>query len=78
MIKKLMTDIMTGIDNQTFDIGRVTGFMSFIVYYVMGVCSFIFHQGWTALEFSSGIAAMAVGIGLHLKIKETTEPGEKK
>lgn len=67
--------IFTGVDNQTYDIGRV----------MAGVTSAagIFLQCWSVVvqnnpfnmqEFGVGAGALAAGIGAMLKLKEQTEP----
>jgi hypothetical protein len=78
MIRKVFTDILTGIDNSTFDHGRVLSFISFIFYYVFAFASLLEGHAWQAMDFASGVGAMAVGFGLHLKLKSDTEPMEKK
>jgi hypothetical protein len=74
MMMKLLTDIMTGVDNKTFDNGRVLSITSFISYYVLALINILEGHSWSAMEFASGIGAMAVGFGIHLKLKSDTEP----
>lgn len=71
---KLVKDILTGADNETFDHGRVTGLMSFIVYFVLAFYDLITEHKWQAMDFASGISAMAVAFGVNLKLKGDTEP----
>lgn len=71
---KLFKDILTGADNQTYDNGRVLCFLSHIVYFVMATVSYIIDKPWAAMDFASGVAAMAVGFGVHLYMKKDTEP----
>jgi hypothetical protein len=77
MMRKIIIDILTGIDNQTFDHGRVLGLGSFLFYYVLAFASLLEGHPWSPLDFASGIGAMAVGFGVHLKLKKETEPSEK-
>lgn len=72
--RKLVKDILTGIDNTSFDNGRVLCFISFLVYYGMAIASFCTGHPWSALDFSGGIGGMAVGFGINLKLKHATEP----
>lgn len=72
---KLFKDILTGIDNQTFDQGRVTCLFSFISYHAMAIANLVMGHPWGAMDFAGGISAIAVGFGIHLKLKTDSEPG---
>lgn len=76
-IYKMFKDILTGIDKETYDNGRVLCLLSYIVYFVMALGSIIVGEAWNALDFASGIGAMAVGFGIHLNLKSGTEPQGK-
>jgi hypothetical protein len=71
---KLFKDILTGADNDTFDHGRVVGLMSFLVYFVLAFYDLITEHKWQAMDFATGVSAMAVGFGANLKLKSDTEP----
>lgn len=75
--RKLIKDILTGIDNQSFDNGRVVCLISFLVYYVMAIVGMCMGHPWSAIDFASGIGAMAVGFGINLRLKHNTEPSQK-
>lgn len=77
MIRKMLMDILTGVDNQTFDHGRVLGLTSFIFYFVLAIASYVINHPWGAMDFASGVGTMAVGFGIHLKLKSDTEPQER-
>lgn len=70
---KMLKDILTGKDNETYDNGRVLCVASFVVYFIMALAS-LHATPWSAVDFSAGIGAMAVGFGLNLKFKRDTEP----
>ena len=75
---KFVTDLLTGIDGKTHDLGRWAGALSFI----SGVSLEIYVVGWKGqpfdfTQFGLGIAAMATGIGALLRLKQDTEPGAK-
>lgn len=74
---KFFKDILTGIDNETYDNARVLCFMSHIVYFAMAFMSYVINKPWQAVDFASGIGAMAVGFGIHLYMKKDTEPQGK-
>ena len=71
---KLFKDILTGIDNETYDNGRVLCIISFTVYFALAIWSFLVHHGWAPMDFSGGATAMAVGFGVNIKLKSDTEP----
>lgn len=74
MMDKLFKDILTGADNESFDHGRVLGLMSFVVYFGLAMFDLVTDHSWRPMEFASGIGTMAVGFGIHLKLKSDTEP----
>lgn len=76
-MNKLLIDILTGVDNKTYDHGRVLGLTSFIFYYILSMFNLVAGHPWSAMDFASGVGAMAVGFGIHLKLKSDTEPQVK-
>jgi len=73
-IRKLFKDILTGADNVTYDMGRVFCGLSHLVYFGMAFLSYIVDQPWRPMDFAGGIAAIAVGFGIHLNLKSGSEP----
>ena len=73
-MNKFFKDILTGVDKQTYDQGRVTCLMSFISYYIYAAANLVLGHPWQALDFAGGLTAIAVGFGIHLKLKSDTEP----
>lgn len=71
---KFFRDILTGADNSSYDCGRVVCFISHISYIGMGFISFAMGHPWGAMDFASGVSAMAIGFGVHLYMKKDTEP----
>lgn len=71
---KLIKDILTGIDKETYDNGRVLCLLSFLVYYALALASVVSHNPWTPLDFAGGVGTMAVGFGVNLHLKKSTEP----
>lgn len=76
-MKKLFNDILTGIDNETYDSGRVLCFMSYIVYFSLSIAGSINGHPWQPMDFSAGCGAIAVGFGVNLHLKKSTEPTGK-
>lgn len=74
MIGKLLKDILTGIDQETYDSGRVLCLLSFIIYYAMALGGIILDKPWGAMDFAGGIGTIAVGFGINLRLKRSTEP----
>ena len=77
MIGKLLKDILTGIDNETYDNGRVLCLMSYLVYFTMALGSIVMNDPWPAMDFAGGIGTIAVGFGINLHLKKSTEPERK-
>jgi len=74
VIGKLFKDVLTGVDNQTFDHGRLMGLLSFIFYFILSLFDLLTSHTWRAMDFAGGIATMAVAFGVNLKLKSDTEP----
>lgn len=71
---KLLRDILTGADNESYDNGRVVCVLSFLVYFGLAISNTALGHVWSAMDFSSGASAMAIGFGLNLRLKQPTEP----
>lgn len=71
---KMLKDILTGIDNETYDNGRVVCLLSYLVYFAMGIASYIIQHPWAPMDFAAGCGTMAVGFGANFHLKKSTEP----
>jgi hypothetical protein len=75
--KEALKDILTGVDGESYDIGRVLGVFAVVVYLGIGV-----HEEWMASQdypfdfqaFGIGFGSLVTGVGILLKLKENTEP----
>ena len=72
---KAITDLLTGKNNVTHDIGRWFAAVSILT----GLGLQIYAVGWRGqpfdmLAFGGGVGVLAAGIGAMLKLKEGTEP----
>jgi hypothetical protein len=72
--KKILKDILTGIDNESFDNGRVVCVTSFLIYYIMAIVGMGTSHPWGGMDFASGVGAMAVGFGINFRLNKGTEP----
>ena len=72
--KKLWNDLLTGIDNKTYDSGRFSFFLSVTFLSLMTFLDFWLNHHFSATSYSAGVAALAGGHGALIKLKETTEP----
>jgi len=68
---KFLHDAFTGIDNQTYDLGRILLAFSLFAYLVL---SFLTISRFNPLDFAGGVGAILTTGGILLKLKETTEP----
>lgn len=70
----IIKDILTGIDGQSYDIGRVL--------WSVGVVSYIIYGGWhlfldhlyNPLDYGAGFGAILAGGGAGIGLKAKTEP----
>jgi hypothetical protein len=70
LIKKILKDSFTGVDNKTYDLGRILiaiGFVSLLIFQA-------FEKQFNAFQFAGAIGALLSAGGILLKLKETTEP----
>lgn len=74
-MKKIITQLLTGADNQTHDIGRWMAAISGLsgIFYE-GYAVIVMHTPFSMQDFGIGVGALAAGIGSMLKLKEDTEP----
>ena len=68
------TQLLTGKDNKTHDIGRWMGAVAFIVGICLEVYAVVFAKEFNFLAYGGGIAAIAGGIGALIALKANTEP----
>jgi hypothetical protein len=73
-MKELLFHILTGADNKTFDHGRVLSCLVVICFLVFTGYDVYTTHVFEYEHFGIGIGATFAGIGLNLKLKETSEP----
>lgn len=77
MCKNAFKQLFTGKDNQTQDLVRWLGALAFVVGLGLQVYAVIAVKAFSLVEFGSGVGFMLGGLGVSIKVKETTEPDEK-
>ena len=76
LYKKIFKDITTGIDNKTYDAGRVYLLIAMLVFCFSTVYSIYMQVQFDFQSFGIGFGALMTGAGLGIKLKENTEPQE--
>ncbi len=77
-MNKVLNDMLTGLDNQTHDIARWLAAASFVV--AMGLSVYVVvwkGQAFDLQQYGIGLSALFAGLGVALKLKESTEPQER-
>lgn len=76
-MNKFFNDILTGIDNKTYDIARVGTGMGLIIFSLIEIIKIIITHNFSEMEFSGGwCAILGVGCG-SVAIKSNSEPKDK-
>lgn len=71
---KLIKDILTGVDNQTYDVGRLLWVLGVLVYLGLSITALVKGQPWEPQSFGIGLGAVLAGGGAALGFKKATEP----
>lgn len=72
---KFFTDILTGVNNKSYDIGRVISFCFCVCYAVYPFIQvFYLHQTFDIEKWAIGAAALMSGSGAFIYLKKETEP----
>jgi hypothetical protein len=72
---KFIKDMLTGIDNDTWDIARVTFLVGFFVFVGLEIYQVVFNgQTFEMINFGTAFGAMIATLGVTLKLKQDTEP----
>lgn len=73
-MEKFFTDLFTGADNKTFDLGRVLWALSVCIYLLLCILQVAFLGNFNATEYGVGLGSVLTGGGASLFIKKSTEP----
>lgn len=74
-MNKIINDMLTGLDGESFDIGRIL--------WAAGVISYIAYGGWhlflnhlyNPMDYGTGLGVVLAGGGAAIGMKAKTEPG---
>lgn len=75
--RKFVKDLLTGIDNETYDVGRLLWVLAFLVGMGLEIRGVLAREAFDLQQFGIGVGALLLAGGASLKIKQGTEPGEK-
>lgn len=70
---KFFKDILTDVDNETFDDSRVMEFFSFVSFHLYGFFNIVVNHPWRAVDYAAGVSALAVAFGIKRKLKNDSE-----
>lgn len=74
-IKKFLVHILTGLDNNTFDVARVLWVVSCLVFLVLAIVHVVVNkQPFDAQNFGLGAGGVLLGGGAGVGLKGNTEP----
>ena len=68
---RLLRQVLTGVDNETYDIARVLGFCGVVVYLGLGVANW---RQFQPQDFGIGFGAAIGGMGAAIGMKAKAEP----
>jgi hypothetical protein len=72
-MKQLFQQLLTGKDNQTYDIGRVTWFVGFIA--IISIAAFeVMHSNISLRELAEALGIVSGAGGASVMLKKDTEP----
>jgi hypothetical protein len=74
-VKQWLTHLLSGIDNSTPDIARVSIALSVPVFLGLAIYATIKTHNFDYLGFGGGFATLVGGISVAIGIKSKTEPG---
>jgi hypothetical protein len=77
MLKKMLLDILTTKDGNSFDNGRVLGTLVILAFILFSGIDVVETHQFDYKDFGIGAGLVFAGVGFNLKIKETTEPDQK-
>ena len=75
-MQKFFIHLLTGLDNRTYDLGRVSHLSGLLVFYYNAISACYQTGIFNMQEFGVGFGALCGGVGVLLKLKEGSEPKE--
>jgi hypothetical protein len=74
-IKSIIKDLATGIDGESYDVGRVLWALGALAFLGMSIYAVIHTGAFDAMGFGAGYGGVLGGGGAALGMKSKTEPG---
>ena len=74
---KFWKDLFTGIDGESFDVGRVLWVLAALVGLGLEVYCVLTKTSFDLQQYGLGVGALLLAGGFSLSVKAKTEPGEK-
>jgi hypothetical protein len=72
-MQKIIKDLLTGKDNQTYDIGRVTWLLGFVA--VIGLAGYeVMHGSVNLRELAEALGIVSGASGVSVMMKKDAEP----
>lgn len=66
--------LLTGKDNETYDIARVLWALGTLVYLGLSIYAMVKGEPWNPLNFGAGLGTTLAAGGIGIAIKSNTEP----
>jgi len=76
-MNKLINHLVTGIDGETYAIGRILWIIAFFVFIGLSIYTVLVTGLFNYMDFGLAVAAILGGGGLGVKVTETSEPKAK-
>ena len=77
-MNKFFTDILTGADNKSYDIGRVSYAIGVVVFVFGEISKMFFRHDFNGMEFCGGLGTLITLSSGGLLLKARTEPKVEK
>jgi hypothetical protein len=74
LFKKLLKDISTGVDGESYDCIRLYTHFAVIAYIGLCISDFVIAHQFNYTAFGTGFAAIVAGSGVGIMAKKETEP----
>ena len=71
---KIFTDLLTGKDNKTHDIGRWSWLLSLLSVIGAGAWTVVAHGAVDLMQFAGALSAVSTAHGVAIMAKQGTEP----
>lgn len=76
-MNKFIKDMLTGIDGESYDIGRVLWAIAFLVGIGLTIVAYLQGNKFDLQTYGIGVGALLLSGSGGLKLKSKTEPGPK-